>query len=114
MPDKRQDPDGSPSAPLIEERKRIQRGEAGDKVPGIDPAAAPLETDSEAGGAPLHSPLPTGGPAAGPARPSSANASSHADAMRAPEARRRESRLTGPLIALAIIVIVGALLIAIM
>lgn len=34
-------------------RGDIQKGLTGDKKPGFDPAAAPLETDSEAGGAPL-------------------------------------------------------------
>ncbi|MCJ8517679.1 hypothetical protein ABID21_000808 [Pseudorhizobium tarimense] len=34
-------------------RGDIQRGLTGDKRPGFDPAASPLETDSEAGGAPL-------------------------------------------------------------
>jgi hypothetical protein len=34
-------------------RGDIQNGLSGDKKPGFDPAAAPLETDSEAGGAPL-------------------------------------------------------------
>ncbi|WEX77498.1 hypothetical protein PYH37_002299 [Sinorhizobium numidicum] len=34
-------------------RGDIQRGLTGDKKRGFDPAAAPLETDSEAGGAPL-------------------------------------------------------------
>jgi hypothetical protein len=33
-------------------RAAIQRGETGDKIPGFDPAAAPMETDAEAGGAP--------------------------------------------------------------
>jgi hypothetical protein len=33
-------------------RAAIDRGLAGDKVPGSDPAAAPLGTDAEAGGAP--------------------------------------------------------------
>lgn len=31
-------------------RGAIQRGETGDKAPGFDPAAAPMETDAEAGG----------------------------------------------------------------
>ncbi|MBT9373302.1 hypothetical protein KLP42_25625 [Rhizobium sp. CSW-27] len=31
----------------------MQRGLTGDKRPGFDPAMAPLETDSEAGGHPL-------------------------------------------------------------
>lgn len=34
-------------------RGDIQRGRTGDKVPGFDPAVVPLETDSEAGGAPM-------------------------------------------------------------
>lgn len=33
-------------------RHRIDRGETGDKVPASDPAAVPLGTDDEAGGAP--------------------------------------------------------------
>jgi hypothetical protein len=33
-----------------EEKARIDRGETGDKVPGFDPAAAPLGTDEEAAG----------------------------------------------------------------
>lgn len=34
-------------------RKRIDSGETGEKVPYADPAAAPLQTDSESGGHPL-------------------------------------------------------------
>ena len=34
-------------------RAATQRGETGDKIAGFDPAAAPLETDAEAGGAPF-------------------------------------------------------------
>src|SRR5690606_19418713 len=37
-------------------RGDIDRGCTGDKAPGLDPAAAPMETDAEAGGAP---PTPT-------------------------------------------------------
>jgi len=33
-------------------RKAIDRGQTGDKTPGVDPAAAPLGTDAEAGGHP--------------------------------------------------------------
>lgn len=33
-------------------RGDIDRGRTGDKAAGIDPAAAPMETDAEAGGAP--------------------------------------------------------------
>jgi hypothetical protein len=34
-------------------RGDIDQGRTGDKIEGIDPAAAPYETDSEAGGTPL-------------------------------------------------------------
>jgi hypothetical protein len=33
-------------------RGDINSGKTGDKTPGFDPAAAPMETDAEAGGAP--------------------------------------------------------------
>jgi hypothetical protein len=33
-------------------RKEIDRGQTADKTPGVDPAAAPLGTDDEAGGRP--------------------------------------------------------------
>lgn len=36
-------------------RGDIQQGKSGDKMPGFDPAAAPMETDSEAGGVSLDS-----------------------------------------------------------
>jgi hypothetical protein len=45
-----------PWIPTVDElRKAIDRGQAGDKTPGVDPAAAPLGTDAEAGG---HPPTP--------------------------------------------------------
>lgn len=34
----------------LDARASTQRGQTRDKVPGFDPAAAPLETDAEAGG----------------------------------------------------------------
>lgn len=43
------EPTGRPSNPA-ELRGDIQAGRTGDKRPGFDPALAPLETDSEAGG----------------------------------------------------------------
>lgn len=49
MPSRTHDP--RPNAAQI--RGDIQRGLTGDKRPGFDPAMAPLETDSEAGGVPL-------------------------------------------------------------
>lgn len=33
-------------------RNDIDRERGGDKTPGVDPAAAPMETDAEAGGSP--------------------------------------------------------------
>ena len=40
-------------APTVDQlRKEIDRGQSGDKTPGVDPAAAPLGTDDEAAGHP--------------------------------------------------------------
>lgn len=36
-------------ADALEARRLTQEGRTGDKIPGIDPAAAPMETDQEAG-----------------------------------------------------------------
>ncbi len=44
--------DGAGTNPA-EVRGNIQKGRTGDKIEGFDPAASPLETDSEAGGQPL-------------------------------------------------------------
>lgn len=41
----------------------IDSGDTGDKVPGFDPAAAPLGTDAEAAGAPPGEPMPPRFPA---------------------------------------------------
>ena len=43
---------GSQTPTVDQLRKEIDRGQAGDKTPGVDPAAAPLGTDDEAGGNP--------------------------------------------------------------
>lgn len=53
---------GRPEAGGIGDRAAVDRGETGDKMPGFDPAAAPMETDSEAGGAPSggSAPAPSG------------------------------------------------------
>jgi hypothetical protein len=39
--------------PAARDRGDIQQGYISDKVPGFDPAVAPLETDAEAAGTPL-------------------------------------------------------------
>ncbi|MCF6371026.1 hypothetical protein [Rhizobium halophilum] len=49
MPSRSHDPTLNPA----QIRGDIQQGLTGDKRPGFDPAMAPLETDSEAGGVPL-------------------------------------------------------------
>lgn len=44
------DKDGHKTSEGSRIRGAIQKGKTGDKAPGFDPAAAPFETDSEAGG----------------------------------------------------------------
>ncbi len=92
-------------------RGDIQAGLTGDKKPGFDPAAAPLETDSEAGGAPLepeHVRMARGSQADPVA---SDWQGSHAEAMRDFEPKRESARSglprTGLLIAAGIFVVIG-------
>lgn len=70
-------------------RKAIDRGQAADKTPGADPAAAPLGTDAEAGGSP---PTPEklameaeAVPRADPSRPTAGGEAS--ESLRASETR---------------------------
>lgn len=74
----------------------IQSGKYGDKTPGFDPAAAPMETDAEAGGSstPARSEEPPGA-----VRPTTENEASSGSAMRplrherrSPENRTPEKR----------------------
>jgi len=65
-----------------QDRGDIQKGLTGDKVPGFDPAAAPLETDAEAAGTPEASSAYDDPAMATPASNRDAHQSSHADAMR--------------------------------
>lgn len=69
-------------------RGAIQRGEAGDKVPGFDPAAAPYETDAEAGGTaqPADSDV-----AAQAVLPHDSNAASHGSSLRGFNSKDTES-----------------------
>ena len=53
-PPRRDRPLSAPPLNAEQARDAINRGVTGDKVPGLDPAAAPLGADEEAGGAPLH------------------------------------------------------------
>jgi len=65
-----------------QERADIQKGLTGDKVPGFDPAAAPLETDAEAAGTPEAAGYSDEPGIGRPASNRDAHQSSHADAMR--------------------------------
>ncbi|WP_312794223.1 hypothetical protein [Tianweitania sp.] len=68
-------------ASASEVRGAIDKGQTGEKVAGFDPAASPMETDAEAGGAPTVG----SDEAAAAQQPSSlprANASTHGSAMR--------------------------------
>lgn len=66
-----------------EVRGDIQHGRTGDKRPGFDPAAAPLETDAEAGASALSPEQTAMAVESGGARPTkSADADSYNGAMR--------------------------------
>ncbi|MBJ6133793.1 hypothetical protein JAU75_13185 [Ochrobactrum sp. Q0168] len=69
-------------------RGAIQKGRTGEKVPGFDPAAAPFETDSEAGGAPAPG-LELG--QTPELMKHDSNASSHASALRQWEKDRKRT-----------------------
>jgi hypothetical protein len=86
-----------------EDRGQIQAGRTEDKTPGFDPAAAPLETDAEAGDA------------ANPARPATrheakfTNQASFANAMRRPEnASGLHPGRKGPVLVIAAAVVLAA------
>jgi hypothetical protein len=89
------------------ERGAIDAGETGDKVAGFDPAAAPMETDAEAGGAPTVPDMTTLYP--GVAVEPDVNATSHGSAMR-PNGTRRASA-AWPLVILIGVVAVAAMFI---
>ncbi|MER8405307.1 hypothetical protein NKH16_11220 [Mesorhizobium sp. M1307] len=85
-------------------RGDIDAGREGDKTPGIDPAAAPMETDAEsAGNAPPKS------PAARHETPEFTNQASYANAMRPlkDEPDVQPSRY-GPVLVIAAIVVLAA------
>jgi hypothetical protein len=86
-------------------RGDITRGRPGDKRPGFDPAAAPLETDSEAGGAPMteeHARLAREGQQGSGHQ----EKTSYADAMRGFPGAPEEAGLAGPVAWLAILSVV--------
>ncbi|WFP62160.1 hypothetical protein [Mesorhizobium sp. WSM4904] len=86
-----------------EDRGQIQAGMTGDKTPGFDPAAAPQETDAEAGDA-----ADTTGPAT-QHEPKFTNQASFANAMRRPEnASGLQPGTKGPVLVIAALVILAA------
>ena len=99
-------------------RGETQQGEHGDKIPGFDPAAAPLETDSEAGLATGVRTDPLAANAAirhtGSSPATTQNAPSHAEAMRPfdTEATTRPGMLVTGLIVVALALLLVAVLLA--
>lgn len=89
----------------IATRAAIDRGETGEKVAGFDPATVPLETDSEAGGVPMHS-ASHATPSRGTTLPS-ANASDHGNAMRPFDDAARPNKAGIPLLTYALAVLVA-------
>ncbi|PAP95612.1 hypothetical protein CIT31_15745 [Mesorhizobium wenxiniae] len=85
-------------------RGDIDAGREGDKTPGVDPAAAPMETDAEAAGnVPVESAHPVRG------RAKFANAATYANAMRPLEGEAAiQPGSYGPVLVIVIVVIVAA------
>lgn len=58
-------------------QRNLQEGREGDKIPGFDPAAAPMDTDAEAAGSPTDGPIippPSSDPDHSPNSPSDGSA----------------------------------------
>ncbi|TPJ76341.1 hypothetical protein [Mesorhizobium sp. B2-6-2] len=86
-----------------EARGEIQAGRTQDKTPGFDPAAAPQETDAEAGD------IPTSAKPAELREPSFTNQASFANAMRPPEnAPGLQPRRNGPVLVIVALVVLAA------
>jgi hypothetical protein len=96
------------SAAASRRRAAIDRGLTGDKVPGFDPAAAPLGTDAEAAGAPpvaADPPLPEGAradPAGLAADPSGTERGFY----------RMQDRLVWPAVGIAALVVIAIIVAA--
>jgi hypothetical protein len=93
-----------------QDRGRIQTGATGDKTPGFDPAAAPLETDAEAGDAPsVARATPPREPGAANKASGFTNEASFANAMQPMEGEAKlQPRRNWPVLIIAAIVIVAA------
>lgn len=85
-------------------RGAIEQGRSGDKKPGFDPAAAPLETDAEASGSPMTGAM-AGEAAASQHHPDRSDyQGSRAEAMRAFDPKPADRRGGGPLLIAAVVV----------
>ncbi|TPI38193.1 hypothetical protein FJW07_17260 [Mesorhizobium sp. B3-1-9] len=86
-----------------EARGEIQAGRTQDKTPGFDPAAAPQETDAEAGD------VATSAQPAEARKSNFTNQASFANAMRQPEnAPDLQPRRSGPVLVVVALVVVAA------
>ena len=94
------------------QRGDIQAGKTGDKIPGFDPAVAPMETDAEASGVST----PHGADGAVRTAPEHTNASSHGPAMRPQEepalrvetrSRRKEAMALAVALAIAAVIAIA-------
>lgn len=94
-----------------EVRGAIQQGQTGDKISGFDPAASPMETDAEAGGAP--SPARGDAFAAHPDKSlPTVNGSAHGSAMRPFENAEQPTMRAPLLVYIGLILAVAVMLIA--
>ncbi|WP_376702430.1 hypothetical protein RQ479_20615 [Mesorhizobium sp. ISC25] len=85
-------------------RGDIDAGREGDKTPGIDPAAAPMETDAESAGS-----APPKNPAARHETSEFTNQASYANAMRPlKDEPDVQPRRYGPVLVIAAIVVLAA------
>lgn len=96
-----------------EVRGDIQRGRTGDKRPGFDPAAAPLETDSEAGASALSPEQIAMSRESGAAlQTGSADTDSYNEAMRREERPVQTDSRSGRLIIYLVVAVVAAMAVA--
>ncbi|MER8392946.1 hypothetical protein NKH10_13665 [Mesorhizobium sp. M1340] len=85
-------------------RGDIDAGRGGDKTPGIDPAAAPMETDAESAGS-----VPAKDRSAPHEKPEFTNQASYANAMRPlKDEPDVQPRRYGPVLVIAAIVVLAA------
>lgn len=93
-------------------RAATQRGETGDKIPGFDPAAAPMETDAEAGGS--HVAGGAGAPAARRYRPPETSSGSAMRPMQGDGERAEGRTWLGLAMAALVVVVLMAAAVALM